>query len=249
MSVCVQVAVRSPSLTEPFACRECPPGAYCVNDLALAAEGFWQPPDAAVRGLALPTSTPKFFPCRALACQRQRANSSAAQANCYEGYTGPMCGSCAPGYSLQSQICVRCLPSSAWVNWHPASKAVVIVIAFALATLLLVVAIFQPLSPRIEDAVQAALSRTQAGFIRFFSSCFGGTTVTPAGGASRLAIGKTKSFTGAGPFLPSLHARTRFRAPLLKICDSALSDSAASRTLSHPLALPSSLFSVPLRRS
>lgn len=126
--VCVsgffKMAPTSGNSSDPFVCQECPKGSYCPgNDLALAADGFWQPPDPNW-GRHLPTRLPTFFPCKELACLRQRANGSVPLDNCGEGWGGVLCGACKKGYAMQAQVCIKCLPRSDWRNWGAGPQTV-----------------------------------------------------------------------------------------------------------------------------
>jgi hypothetical protein len=153
-------------------CTSCPDGAECTTGNVGAAEGYWR---------ETPTDT-VFMACREGAClleivtgalvssgaavnttnatrRRQLFELDAAgfsATNCAEGSTGPLCGLCLPGYSLQSGACQACDPGDAFDNWPSGLKGALYAGVIALALIATPFLFFQPLSPALERTAAAA---------------------------------------------------------------------------------------------
>ncbi|KAA0148231.1 hypothetical protein FNF31_07457 [Cafeteria roenbergensis] len=91
-------------------CVPCPKtGASCAGGVLELRRGFYRPPAAA--GLPFDGST-ELHPCfNAEACT---LNSTARRYGCAPGYTGPLCGVCAPGHAMFGPQCGECGPP--WTN-------------------------------------------------------------------------------------------------------------------------------------
>lgn len=76
-------------------CRPCPDGAVCLGFGEITnREGFWRPRQTSFQ----------FFKCDSSACL--------GGDGCREGYGGPLCGVCQPGFRPLSSACVKCVDSS-----------------------------------------------------------------------------------------------------------------------------------------
>ena len=161
-------------------CMECPLGAICTTGTLGAAEGFWRE--------ALNDTV--FLPCREgnclkevvfgpLSLQSATDNTTARRrlllavndtewpaTNCVEGNTGPLCGLCIPGYTLQSGVCAPCSPNDAFDAWSTGSKAGLLVGCIIFAIIVLAVAVFQPIAPAVENGIAATVSAAQAAKTR-----------------------------------------------------------------------------------
>ena len=124
-------------------CSKCPADAKCVNGEIVINEGFWRNSAYSI--------TPQRCPLQT-SCQGGRiqlsANSSTntsetfsrklaavssveTDSQCYEGYTGVLCGTCTSGYYMSGQTCKPC--SSDQKSSLLALIVVPIVLLFALA--------------------------------------------------------------------------------------------------------------------
>jgi predicted outer membrane repeat protein len=162
-------------------CTECPLGAVCTTGTLGAAEGFWRE--------ALNDTV--FLPCREGNCLEEEVtgpltvltaavgNATSRRrrlagvepenwpaTNCINGTTGPLCGLCIPGYTLQSGVCAYCDPKDAYATWSTNSKAGLLVGAIIFGFIFLAVAVFQPIAPAVERCVAAAGASAQAAQTR-----------------------------------------------------------------------------------
>jgi hypothetical protein len=151
-------------------CAACPLGAYCSGGTLAALEGFWRETLTDV----------VFLPCREGNCLQEDVSTSTAAArrrllaavanatdewpatNCASGATGPLCGLCQPGYSLQAGACAVCDPGDAWESWSADSKAGLLVGAVVFAIAFIAIALFQPLVPSLERLVSATVTSVTA---------------------------------------------------------------------------------------
>eukprot|EP00004_Rigifila_ramosa_P006239 TRINITY_DN1691_c0_g1_i2.p1 TRINITY_DN1691_c0_g1~~TRINITY_DN1691_c0_g1_i2.p1 ORF type:complete len:2795 (+),score=622.70 TRINITY_DN1691_c0_g1_i2:735-8387(+) len=88
------------SRTFPSAvCTTCPTGGVCPGNTSVeAAVGYWQSPD---------TSSVRFFECVERDTQVCLGGKDSA---CLEGYSGPICDVCGPGYAGFGNTCDKCPP-------------------------------------------------------------------------------------------------------------------------------------------
>jgi hypothetical protein len=93
--------------------------------------------------------------------RRRLLNTSSSRVweatNCVEGNTGPLCGLCLPGYTIQSGVCAICSPGDSFANWDETFKSLLYAAAVVLGFLAVTVLFFQPLIPRLETAVNATI--------------------------------------------------------------------------------------------
>ena len=102
-------------------------------------------------------------------------SSSAPSQNCVEGRTGPLCGLCVPGYSVQGEECLPCKSSDAFTNWPIYSQALLIGFCVLFALPLIAVMFLQDVSPtteRFAAAVSASASACTDGIKHAVKSCF-----------------------------------------------------------------------------
>ena len=168
-------------------CTECPLGATCTTGTLGAAEGFWREALndtvflACREGNCLeeevtgPLSSQSSVTDNTTTNSRRRiltVNVNATDwpaTNCVEGNTGPLCGLCIPGYTLQSGVCAPCSPSDAFDAWSTGSKAGLLVGCIIFAIIVLAVAVFQPIAPAVENSIAATVSAAQAAKSRLVS--------------------------------------------------------------------------------
>ena len=157
------------------ACATCPTGGTCTSGLVAAAKGYWRETlldsvflqcregnclEETVIG-PLSATTTNTTSSNTTAGRRRLLNTSAARVweatNCVEGNTGPLCGLCLPGYTIQSGVCAICSPSDSFANWNGTFKSLLYAAAVILGFLAVAVLFFQPLIPRLEKAVDATI--------------------------------------------------------------------------------------------
>lgn len=120
------------------ACRPCPRHAQCVNGEVFSSPGYWRPSAGDTRLVACrpgrcldeytaqiaaenPAVANDTEALQALVDAlelRVPAQRRTAGAACAEGFTGPLCGVCAQGWSFQGPECVRCRPEEAFLSWQ-----------------------------------------------------------------------------------------------------------------------------------
>ena len=83
-------------------------------------------------------------------------STSDSPVNCLAGHTGPLCGACMPGFSMQSSLCMPCDPAAAWTNWSDAGKAGMLVGCIIFAFIAIMLVFFQPLLMPLERFVERA---------------------------------------------------------------------------------------------
>ena len=95
----------------------------------------------------------------ATAVRRRLLNTSSSRVweatNCVDGNTGPLCGLCLPGYTIQSGVCAICSPGDSFASWNGTFKSLLYAAAAVLGVLVVAVLFFQPLIPRLDKAVDA----------------------------------------------------------------------------------------------
>jgi hypothetical protein len=159
-------------------CTVCPLGAYCTDGTLAALDGFWR---------ETPSDT-VFLQCREGNCLQEEVNASASAlaaassrrrglltvvaaanateewpaTNCAPGATGPLCGLCQAGFTLQSGACGACDPGDAWESWSPRSQSGLLVGAAVFGIAFLAVVFFQPLVPSLERLVSTAVASATA---------------------------------------------------------------------------------------
>jgi hypothetical protein len=161
-------------------CTACPLGAYCIGGTLAALGGFWRetPSDTVFlqcrEGNCLQEEVTMNTSAAALTARRRllapttataaRANATAEwpATNCAFGATGPLCGLCLPGYTLQAGACGFCDPGDAWESWSPGSKAGLLVGAMVFGVAFVAVALFQPLVPALEQLVSVTIASATA---------------------------------------------------------------------------------------
>ena len=170
-------------------CTECPLGAVCTTGTLGAAEGFWREalndtvflacregncleeevtgPLSAQSGAADNTTTPSR---RRILTVNESVSAEWPATNCVDGNTGPLCGLCIPGYTLQSGVCAPCSPSDAFDAWSTGSKAGLLVGCIIFAVIVLAVAVFQPIAPAVESGIAATVSAAQTAKSRLVAS-------------------------------------------------------------------------------
>ena len=154
-------------------CATCPTGGTCTSGFVAAAEGYWRETlldsvflqcregncleETVIGPLSATTNTTS----NTTAGRRRLLNTSSARVweatNCVEGNTGPLCGLCLPGYTIQSGVCAICSPGDSFANWNPTFKSLLYAAAVILGFLAVAVLFFQPLIPRLEKAVDATI--------------------------------------------------------------------------------------------
>ena len=160
------------NLTAPV-CLPCPLGGVCTSGFVGAADGFWRET----------SRSHIFYPCRVGNCLEeavigplnpappngtaprplpQLVVNAAAPTNCARGNDGPLCGSCLPGYSLQSGVCAPCDPKDAFANWSSGSQAGLLIGCATVGVIVLTFGLFQPLSPGLERTSAAAIAAAHA---------------------------------------------------------------------------------------
>ena len=128
-------------------CLECPEGAFCPGDNhAYSLENYWHQAE----------NWTKFYECEEGNCEAQDIDLPADHPNCREGQTGPLCAVCEPGWSVQGKFCALCGNGTSWAE-SPKSFTNGLLTAAALAIVLLLLFIFQPLFPDAPAAIAAAV--------------------------------------------------------------------------------------------
>lgn len=196
-------ALFGASLINPV-CVPCPLGGDCSTGFLGASEGWWRET----------TLSDMLYKCREGRCIAEdvvgplSANWSATSVsvaapggappanasqlnndmptNCVEGFTGPLCSICLPGYTLQSGVCALCDPKDAWEQWPSRSKSGLLIGVSIVVVVVISVAFFQPVVPALEHAVDATISGAKACFTRTKA------TVTCSKQAAEQATGKPK---------------------------------------------------------
>lgn len=155
-------------------CATCPTGGSCTSGLVAAAEGYWRETllddvflqcregncleETVIGPLSATSNTTSS---NATTGRRRLLNTSSSRVweatNCVDGNTGPLCGLCLPGYTVQSGVCAICSPGDSFANWNKTFKSLLYVAAVILGFLAVTVLFFQPLSPRLETAVNATI--------------------------------------------------------------------------------------------
>ena len=92
-------------LVDGYECDACPSGGYCPGGGRVwPLPGYWS-----WNEVAAPTACALPLACPGALSQSQLAADGARQtSNCAEGFTGPLCASCAAGYYQVSQRCLSC---------------------------------------------------------------------------------------------------------------------------------------------
>ena len=85
-------------------CKGCPGlGSRCVDGRISLLQGFYRPPGELGTPIGAET---ELHPCfNSVACT---LNDTSREYGCADGYTGPLCGVCAPGWALFGKACDRC---------------------------------------------------------------------------------------------------------------------------------------------
>jgi hypothetical protein len=159
------------NLTAPV-CLACPVGGKCATGFVGAADGYWRET----------TQSAFFYQCRVGTCVEENvtgpltlslSSSNATTArrsllqlsgnasvpeNCVDGNTGPLCGRCLPGYSLQSGVCGPCDPKDAFDNWSTGSKGGLLIGCIVAGVIVVAFGLFQPLSPGLERIAAAMVA-------------------------------------------------------------------------------------------
>lgn len=155
-------------------CATCPTGGTCTSGLVAAAAGYWRETllddvflqcregncleETVIGPLSATSNTTSS---NATTGRRRLLNTSSSRVweatNCVDGNTGPLCGLCLPGYTIQSGVCAICSPGDSFANWNGTFKSLLYAAAVILGFLAVTVLFFQPLIPRLETAVNATI--------------------------------------------------------------------------------------------
>jgi len=163
-------------------CAACPLGGDCSTGTVGAMEGFWRLNQNSdiflpckegfclaenVTGPLSVTSSASNSSNSTITAGRRRGlfqvnltldAAGWAATNCVSGSTGPICGLCLPGYTLQSGQCLPCDPKAAFTAWSPRLKGLLYAGAVVIAIFVVALAFLQPISPLLERIVAGATS-------------------------------------------------------------------------------------------
>ena len=134
-------------------CTACGPGAFCVDGLPSAMNGWWRPP---------PRNGSVCFECKAEEACLGKPNVNALDKNlrvdnnytesCANGYEGRLCHRCSPGFSRKgSDMCRPCAAVGAGATLIAILGVIVVIAAFALC-------IWQAMNMSTDDKTNAGLT-------------------------------------------------------------------------------------------
>ena len=99
--------------TGSAACTACPSsGVECNDGLLTLRQGFWRPPLPIENGSAILDEDSQLFTCpeasSCVATTLALEDEVLYSHECAEGYSGPVCGVCSPGYAQFGGVCSLC---------------------------------------------------------------------------------------------------------------------------------------------